>query len=243
MKIITLNIWGGRRNQLLLEFIKNHQEVDVFCFQEVYHNAPPEPAESKYANDNFNLFTDIEGVLTEHKGYFKPHFIDYYGLAMFVKKDIEVIKEGDISVYEIPNYQVGDDNHPRNLQFVTFKNDNKEVTVANIHGLWTGINKKDTEDRLEQSRRIKTFLSSISGVKILCGDFNLLPDTESVKIIESIPLRNLVADYGVTSTRTSLYNKPDKFADYIFISKDIEVKEFKVLPDEVSDHSPLLIEI
>ena len=33
------------------------------------------------------------------------------------------------------------------------------------------------------------------------------------------------------------------FADYIFVSKDIKVKDFKVLPDEVSDHLALSIEI
>jgi hypothetical protein len=46
---------------------------------------------------------------------------------------------------------------------------------------------------------------------------------------------NLVKDYNVTSTRSSHYPKEEKFADYIFVSKDIEVKDFKVLPDEVND--------
>ncbi|MCX6712734.1 MAG: endonuclease/exonuclease/phosphatase family protein, partial [Candidatus Vogelbacteria bacterium] len=99
----------------------------------------------------------------------------------------------------------------------------------------------DTLERLEQSRKIKAFMDSVDSPKILCGDFNLLPDTESLKIIEG-GLRNLIREYGVTSTRTSFYTKPDKFADYVFVSPEIKVVDFKVLPDEVSDHSPLLLE-
>jgi len=47
----------------------------------------------------------------------------------------------------------------------------------------------------------------------------------------------------VSSTRTSFYTKPEKHADYAFVTKGISVTDFKVLPDEVSDHAPLLIEV
>ncbi len=78
---------------------------------------------------------------------------------------------------------------------------------------------------------------------MLCGDFNLLPDSESLLMVERIGLRNLIREYGITSTRTSLYPKDGRYADYAFISEGIQLKSFKVLPDEVSDHAPLLIEI
>lgn len=71
------------------------------------------------------------------------------------------------------------------------------------------------------------------------GDFNLLPESESLKKFEEFGLRNLIKEYGITSTRSSLYQKEEKYADYAFVSKDIEVQEFAVLPDEVSDHLPL----
>ena len=43
-------------------------------------------------------------------------------------------------------------------------------------------------------------------------------------------------DMGSKTFRTEL------FADYILVSPDIVVKHFQVLPDEVSDHAPLLVE-
>lgn len=110
-----------------------------------------------------------------------------------------------------------------------------------MHGLWNGKGKTDTAERILQSQEIKSFMDSVDGEKVLCGDFNLLPGTESVKILED-GMKNLIKEYDVGSTRTSLYTKPEKHADYIFTSPDLNVVDFKVLPNEVSDHSALYLE-
>jgi endonuclease/exonuclease/phosphatase family metal-dependent hydrolase len=77
---------------------------------------------------------------------------------------------------------------------------------------------------------------------VLCGDFNLLPDAGSMRIFGAAGLRNLVLEFGVTSTRTSLYPGLERFADYVLVSDGIGVRDFRVLLDEVSDHAPLLLE-
>ena len=112
----------------------------------------------------------------------------------------------------------------------------------NFHGLWNGGGKGDSEDRLLQSGRIIEFMKTLSDPYLICGDFNLLPDTESLKKLEDFGLRNLIKEYGIVSTRTSFYKKENKFADYALINEGVEVKDFKVLPDEVSDHSPLYLD-
>lgn len=164
---------------------------------------------------------------------------------MLVKKNLVATEEGELFVYKhkgyLPEGDVG--NHARNIQFVTIDASHGPVTVINFHGLWNGKGKGDCEDRLEQSDRIIEFLKALDHRFVLCGDFNLLPDTESLKKFERFGLRNLIAEYGITSTRTNFYTKPEKFADYAFVSKEVEVKEFKTLPDEVSDHLPLYLEI
>jgi len=38
------------------------------------------------------------------------------------------------------------------------------------------------------------------------------------------------------------YTKTEKFADYVLTSPNIQVIDFQVLPDAVSDHSPLQVE-
>ncbi len=84
-------------------------------------------------------------------------------------------------------------------------------------------------------------MSTITGRRILCGDFNLTPHTQSLKMLAS-DMHNLVDIYQVTSTRTRLYPREEKFADYIFTSRDIAVNKFEVLKDEVSDHAPLFLD-
>jgi endonuclease/exonuclease/phosphatase family metal-dependent hydrolase len=92
-----------------------------------------------------------------------------------------------------------------------------------------------------QTKNIKAFLDSCSGEKILCGDFNLKPSTKSLAILEK-GMRNLIKDYRIDSTRTLIYDKPERFADYVLVSPGIKVKSFDVLDDTVSDHSPLVLD-
>lgn len=48
--------------------------------------------------------------------------------------------------------------------------------IANIHGMWQGSIKEDTEAKLAQSKQIIEFVEFFDGKKIICGDFNLLPN-------------------------------------------------------------------
>ena len=95
-----------------------------------------------------------------------------------------------ISIYEVENY-AGIVRRPRNLQYIHFLKDDKEYTIANVHALWNGMGKTDTEERLQQSIVIKNYMDSAKGLKVLCGDFNLLPDTKSISILEE-GMRNLI---------------------------------------------------
>lgn len=254
MRIISLNIWGGKAGrENLLAFFKDHEETtDIFCLQEVL-SAAHSHMEGRLAggveirNEQIMIrgLQDISAVLSEHASFFRPHFMDNYGLLMFVRRNILVREEGEVFVYRHKGYVSEGDagNHARNVQYATVETASGPITAMNFHGLWNGQGKGDSADRLAQSEKIIEFTKSIRNPFILCGDFNLLPNTESLRKLESAGLRNLVREFGVTSTRTSFYTKPEKFADYIFISNGIDLADFKVLPDEVSDHAPLLVEV
>lgn len=257
MRIISLNTWGGRAGKEgLLTFFKKYADTtDIFCLQEIW-SAPYEHLEGKNAGgksiDHHEVMTyglqEISKVLSNHIGYFRPNHLNNYGLLMFVHKSLMVIDEGEAYVHKYKNYEipVGEDvgHHARSVQYVTIrKEDEEDLTVLNFHGLWNGKGKVDSEDRILQSQKIIAFLKKISNDIVFCGDFNLLPETKSLKMLEEFGLKNLITMYGITSTRTSLYTKPEKFADYVFVSKGVTVKEFTVLPDEVSDHAPLSVEI
>lgn len=247
MKIISLNTWGGiGGTPALLEFFKMHRDADIFCLQEIFHGGEDDPEEmvGKAENKEYRLFDLIQEALPDHIAFFRPHLKDYHGLAIFVKMGIEVLEEGERFVHKHKGHTpevLGF--HARNIQYVKLMYKEKELCIINFHGLWTGNGKTDTEERILQSKNIVEFTKSLSSDFLLCGDFNLLPDTESMKMIEDTGLRNLITEYGITSTRTFHYTRTDLYADYAFTTPGIVVTDFKVLPDEVSDHSPLYIEI
>lgn len=249
MKLISLNTWGGRAGHAeLLRFLESHADADFFCLQEVWHGGEHmvgKKAGGAHMDDVLpQLFKSIDGVLVDHDGHFRPHFYDFYGLAMFTRKNLTLKEEGELFIYKDRGYISDDDlgNHARNLQYVTIETPRGPRTVIHFHGLWNGGGKFDSEDRLKQSDNVIAFIQRLQNPFVIVGDFNLLPGTESMKKFEEFGLRNLIKEHGITSTRTSHYKKEHRFADYALVSDGIEVKEFKVLPDEVSDHSPLYLD-
>lgn len=249
MKAISLNAWGGKAGtEGILTFLKKHENVDFFCLQEIFNGGEEYrgmPA-ARFALDNFDpeLLKRITETLPNHVCHFRPHFGEVFGLAFFVRKDLAVAAEGEVSIYREKGYysaeNIGDQH--RIMQYVSVTD--PACTVMNMHGLWNGQGKGDSEHRLTQSDNILTYTRTLSQPYVLFGDFNLRPETESIHKFESAGLRNLITEYGIGSTRTSLYDSllKEPHADYAFVSEGIEVKDFKVLPDEVSDHAALYLE-
>lgn len=247
MNLITLNTWGGRGGYgQLMQFFRDHTETDIFCLQEIWAGGNNEmvgvvAGGQPLVGVTTTLLEDIAAALPNHHVIFHPHFRDYYGLATFVKKSYDLVAEGEVFVYHEKGYESPDEpgNHARNLQYVTLETPTGPLTVINFHGLWNGLGKTDTPDRILQSVNIFEFTKTLSTPFIVAGDFNLRPDTESLALLERAGMRNLVTEFGITSTRTSLYQKDERYADYALTSDAIIVDDFCVLPEEVSDHAAL----
>lgn len=240
MKLITLNLWGGHLRNRLLRFIHANRDVDIFCLQEVYHNAHRTVTyESRELS--LHIFSDLQKLLPDHHAIFKPAVENVYGIGMLIKNNIDILSEGEILIHEKQHYPGIGLNHSRNLQWVQCESEQGLYSILNVHGLWTGRGKGDTPERIAQSQRIRHFMDNVTTPQILCGDFNLRPDTESMKILEH-GMENQITRTGVQSTRTHYYTKPEKYADYILTSPTIRVNSFSVMPDEVSDHCPLFLD-
>lgn len=242
MKMISLNIWGGKIHQPLLDFFNRYNnEIDIFCFQEVYKEGTSHREHLR--NMHMNIFAEIQVILKDYQGFFSQTHDGEEGLAVFVKKTIKVESFHHQFVFRWENAMENLDARTmgRLIQVMQFVNRSKQYSIINFHGLWNGGGKTDTPDRLQQSIKVKNIMDELIGRKILAGDFNLKPDTESLAILEK-DMRNLIKEYNITSTRSIFYQKPLRFADYILVSREVEVRDFKVLPDEVSDHLPLFLE-
>lgn len=249
MKLLCLNIWGGQVYEPLIEFIKQQSKtIDIFCFQEMLNGKPGEKSEvlTNAPKAKIDLYSDFLSILNDYNGYFAPSQ-GKEGLSMFVKKTIEVASVGDAFVYLHKNsMQKGrPETIGRNIQYLNLIYNNRNFSIINFHGLWAKSGKGDTPERLKQSENIVDIVKNLSGSKMLCGDFNLWPDTKSIEIIEN-NFKNLIKEYNVKLTRSRLYpdylDEKDRFADYVFVSSDINVLDFKVLENEVSDHLPMILE-
>lgn len=246
MKLINLNLKCGANYELLLEFIKKHlSNTDIFCFQEVFHkgiivrwmiseNARP------------NLFSELQEILSDFTGYHLPTSEgDVGGLAMFIKKSINIKKNKDILLFKELNTTTDQNNENyfamgRNLQSIEFNHLGKIYTIFNFHGMWTAKGKIDTPKRIKQSEKIKRIFDESKGAKILCGDLNIDPNTKSMAILNE-GNKNLIQEYKITSTRSLSKNRPE-IVDYVIVSPEIKIINFEVLKDEISDHLPLLLE-
>lgn len=244
MKIISLNTWCGELYEPLKNFIKKHSiDIDVFCFQEI-RNGEYENKEKGFTEWT-NMFSDIEKILPNHKGFISE-MSKGVGIATFVNKNIKVNK---VETHEILSKEdthhikmaEGWSYYARLMQSIIFED--KKPILHNFHGI-PGREKKDTPERKLQIDRVLEIINSNDKPQIIIGDFNLDMNTEAISRLEE-KMRNLVKEKNINATRNSFYKLYEAlpFADYAFTSEGIEVKEFKVLQDEISDHLALFLEI
>lgn len=219
-------------------------DVDIFCLQEVFFDKEGVPPSLRdYAV--LNILQELEGALPEFRGYTGETQVceGYRGLlTMFIRKSVIVEKVDRVPVYTHRGPGVNpEEEYEIGVQYARLKTDGNGVIVYNLHGHWSPMGKGDTETRIKQAENLKGIMDAMDGRKVLCGDFNMLPDIQSMGILEE-GMRNLIKEYGITSTRSPLYKREVRFADYVLVSPEIMVKGFRVLEDVVSDHLPLYLE-
>ncbi|MBI2018387.1 endonuclease/exonuclease/phosphatase family protein [Candidatus Daviesbacteria bacterium] len=260
MKLISLNTWGGKVFEPLINFIKQSSaDTDIFCLQEIYNTTSEV---KQYQGIRANLLKEIKKILPDYQVFYFPilfgiddqtepvNFNLQYGLAVFIKNNIRVDEHKDYFIYksrQLDTLKKNFSNLSTPLQYLTFTFNNKQFSVFNYHGTpYPLTHKLDAPNRLKQVKKAKNIIENKKGAKILVGDFNLLPETESLKILGQ-GMRNLIKEYQILRTRSNLspfYGGPNfqKFADYTFISKNVKVSDFQVLEVEISDHLPMILE-
>ncbi len=246
MKLITLNTWAGRLKEPFEKFLKEKMsDTDIFCFQEIFNDLDEElETNIDERGRNKHILKEITEILIDYNAYFCPVIENVYGIAIFLKKGFEVIASGEVMLYENPAFTSTRDgvDHTRKMQWIHIKHGRKDVMIMNVHGHWSPEGRRDNENRIEQSKAIKSFIETTGNTpKIMVGDFNLLPETESIKMLEEHFI-NLITKYNISTTWTELAKENDKHADYAFVSDEILVEGFEALPDVVSDHVPLALQ-
>ncbi|MCC7368468.1 MAG: hypothetical protein IT306_08600 [Chloroflexi bacterium] len=261
LRIVSLNTWGGKVLQPLLWFLRQQADTtDVFCFQEILHASANVPLDCGFRTD---LYAELSTTLHEFEGRFDtvvswdqpradglPPIHVPFGLATFVRRGLPIVDRGcepiivhDDTLDAVP----GVFRTARKLQWIRVRGPSGGFLIANFHGMARPGTKLDNEERLEQSRAIRRVMDRHSGPALLVGDFNLLAETLSVRLLE-YGRRNLIAEYAIETTRSKLnpyYGTPQeqKHANFAFATPGLDIASFRVPDVEVSDHLPMLISV
>ncbi|OWV85105.1 endonuclease/exonuclease/phosphatase family protein [Rhizobium sp. R693] len=266
MRIVSLNAWGGKLHAPLIPYLAGI-DADVLCLQEITRSVTVSNDWLVYRDGSHilpqraNLFSEIKAVLPAYDAFFAPtargelfeggtSVMSEFGLATFVRPSHPIIGQamdfvhGDFSAD-------GYGAHPRarNTQCLRLFDyrANRPITIAQLHGLRDLAGKGDTPARRGQADALVALIRRIwreGEPLVVCGDFNVLPDSEMFGALAELGLTDLVTSRGHTDTRTSHYAKEGRYADYMLVTSNINVAAFDVVEEpEVSDHRALLLEI
>lgn len=263
---MCLNGWGGKLYNELLPYVAS-SAPDVLCLQEVVHSPESDKDWLTYCDGDHilpqraNFFRDVCNALPDHVATFCPaaqgilwdddvSVPSQWGLATFVHRSIPIV--GQVQGFVHKGYSpVGYGDHPRSrsahgVRVYDYQH-KRHVSITHMHGLRDLNGKMDTPERAAQAQRLLDLSRQVSetgDLTVICGDFNVEPESETLKILQGAGMVELVTQRGFKSTRNSQYKKPGKFADYMLINREDEVRDFQVVHDpEVSDHCPLVLEL
>ncbi|MFZ1301468.1 MAG: endonuclease/exonuclease/phosphatase family protein [Candidatus Microsaccharimonas sp.] len=226
MKIVFLNVWGNEMQDSLIPFLREQaHDTPVFCLQEATSEMKQRSA------DVFSNYVEIA-----HHKYINDH--DIFCQSLFVRKDIEILDSGVLAP----------DDMDRGLaNFVKIKLNGQEVSICNVHGRARPAEKLDNPERIAFSQSLVDFFKDATGPVIIGGDFNILPDTESIQLFARNGYQDLISEYAIDTTRNHLawdrYPTKLYYSDYLFVSQGLTVNHFSVPKNEISDHLPMLLEV
>lgn len=266
MRVMSLNGWGGKLHEPLIAYLAA-AVPDVLCLQEVVHSPATAEAWLTYRDGDHvlpqraNFFLDVARALPDHVATFCPAaqgvlwdgnraLPSQWGLATYVHTSLPVVGQAQGFVHkDFSPDGYGDHPRSRSAHVVRVHDPDRGrfVTVAHMHGLRDLAGKADTPERALQARRLAQLVSSVAmpgEPLVVCGDFNVEPGSETFGILAGLGLEDLVTGRDFAGTRTSLYAKPGRFADYMLVNRHVDVVAFDVVRNpEVSDHCPLLLEM
>jgi endonuclease/exonuclease/phosphatase family metal-dependent hydrolase len=264
--IVSLNAWGGRVHRPLVDWLAT-RPGDLVCLQEVTRTIGHGDRWLSYRDGDVelpqrpDLHAEASAALEGYQSFFSP-----MARGPLHDGETEVLSEFGLGTYLAPTHAVigqsvgfihgafspdGWGPHPRcrNVHGLRIHDYARgaSLTVIQLHGLRDPEGKGDTPARAAQADALLRFIDALwpgdEGL-VVCGDFNLLPDSHTFRVLARLGLVDLVTARGFTDTRTSFYPKPGRFADYLMVTPDVPVHHFEVLAaPEVSDHRALRLTI
>lgn len=233
-------MWQGRLERVLLKHLEK-SGVDFACMQEAV----------EYDGQSLGLISSYHKIgdsLGLEEQFFSKLISSKLG-----NKDLAF---GNVIYSSIPFTQTSaiftrgehkndfnfdeDDYNIRAFQHVQVVINGKKLNLLNHHGHHIDSHKLGDDETMRQVTQIIEYIKNLEGSVILCGDFNLSPESESIKAINE-KLVNLSVEHKLKTTRSKLTDK-NEVCDYIFVSHGIKVNDFFMDDTIISDHNALILD-
>lgn len=250
MKLLSLNIDFYRDNsQEILDFISKISP-DFICLQEVSNSTVSEVSKKFKAKSlfdeklsdeyEFNLWCPFSETSREKRG---EEFEEFGGLVQqgiyFLSKYPINLGENifyylnykQVPFWEKKHFQTG-----RAFQSIIVEIEGKSLQIINNHGIIREERKGNSETNNE-TELIYIVAQEFEYPKIIVGDFNLLPESKSLEILNK-NFENLMIENGIMTTRPA---PKEMTVDYIFV-KDLKINKFEVIESNISDHFPIILD-
>src|SRR6478752_1052209 len=207
-----------------------------------------------------DLLADIRQLLPDHQAFFAvsdsgpvrdatgSSHQQEFGVGSFVHNSISVTEAASRFVHAqfTRHERWPSTGRPRNALAtrLSVQGRSRAIAVVQVHGLRDTEGKHDTPARRAQAEPLAALVTDVrqpGDIAVLCGDLNLLPNSETFEVLRGAGLVGLV---GNADTRGSRYVKPVRHASYLLVSEPAAIRRFEVLTEpEVSDHRALLLEL
>ncbi len=218
--VVTVGTWNIKRgnDSLLMQgWLIGSQRPDIMGIQEVYVG--------KSGNNANNLLS------------LRTASMNYWSFAPTIDYDAGQYGVGQLSAYPIVSEEQfelpqGSSSEPRTLQKVVYTIGDKTVSIYNTH-----FSYESAAIRKQQFAKVREIMNSDKNVyKILLGDFNA-GESEFASFRGDYRLINNSSTkfYDYSGSRISMSQ-----IDNILITKNITMLNARTIPNEYSDHYPLI---
>ncbi len=261
MKLVSLNVAVFQANNKLLSKFFQSQNADIVCLQEVSRGLEASVDKRYITIDSIDavtsnikyffygpnsVFSDFK-VSNYHGTPFSFNFGGLVEFGNYTKSRYKILKGQNVFIENHFTYNHDRSGWPEEDYRAVLVTDHiikgKKLKILNYHGIWSR-DKLGNKRTLRANKLIYDLALQAEEEVIMCGDFNLLPHTKSMKIFEKRFI-SLVDKFNIKTTRPAsneLRTLKRNVVDYIWVSKGVKVNKFEVPDLGISDHLPLILD-
>ena len=249
ISVLQANIYANTYKETLFPYLQKN-DFDILCFQEI--TGP----NAKFGNinsseDNYDELKELLDEKYTSVLQITERFTNdpntYFANAIFYKKNFVLKNKHEVFMNKRSTPFAADskayEKLSRALLDIELEKNGKIFHVLTTHFAWGGT-LYEKPHQTEQGRIMLEYIKSVEEPFIFTGDFNLDPQQPTIKALGNYA-RNLVVENGITNTlNPRIHSAKHMFpkggaVDFVFVSRDIEVTQFTIVEEDISDHFAL----